>query len=180
MTLRSCPHEPEIKRLLELGHWPHSSPPDLLAHADACRGCRDLILITQTMRNARTATIQSVAAAQLPPPGVLWWRAQLRRRNAAVERIQRPILGAYIFAFAITLLLTAGVLLTQARPGMQWLSEMGAWLARLTQSQAFHLQTLWSTVTPSRPDASLMYLAPGVAMLVLIGGVVVYLATEKQ
>jgi hypothetical protein len=112
----------------------------------------------------------------LPAPGVLWWRAQLRRRNAAVKQIQRPILGAQIFALALTLLVAAGLVVSQARHGVQWL----AWLESLPQAQAFHWEVLWSSVNGVKLDASLGYLIPGVVLLALLSGVVVYLATEKQ
>jgi hypothetical protein len=180
MTLRPCPHEPEIRQLLELGHWPHSCTSELRAHVDSCRACGDLVLVTEAFRGARAVSLN---AAELPPPGVLWWRAQLRRRNAAVEQINKPILGAQIFAFAITLLAAAGFVISQAAHGLHWLSslgnEMGDWLASLSQSQAFHFQVLWPFAS-AKFDAALLTLVPGLAILALLSGVVLYLTSEKQ
>jgi hypothetical protein len=192
MTLRPCPHEAEIRQLLELGHWAQSCPPELRVHAASCRACGDLILVSQTFRSARAA---SLSAPQLPPPGVLWWRAQLRRRNAAVERINKPIFGAQVFALGITLVVAVWLIGWQARESWLWLSSLkaglkselgkgfwaglGDWVASISQSQAFHFQAL-VPLSAIKSGVSLMYLVPGLVMFALISGVVVYLASEKQ
>jgi hypothetical protein len=176
MRLRSCKYDAELRQLLELGHWPHSCAEELRAHVAGCRPCSDLALLTQAFRGARA---ESSAVAAPPPASVLWWRAQLRRRNAAVQRIQRPLLGAQLFAFALTLVLLTGALVYQAMHGMPWMAAMAGWFGSLKQSTAFHLDALWPFAS-GQSSASLMYLVPGAAMLLLLGGVVVYLATEKQ
>jgi len=171
MILRDCGQEAEVKLLLERGAWPEAASAELRAHAAGCQSCSDLILLTDKFRAARTA---SVIAAPRISPGVLWWRAQLRRRNAAVEKIAKPILGAQIFALAITVLLVLGFAISQARSGWQWLAE-------LPQARAFHLETLLPAVAADgKMNSSLMYLLPGLGMILLLGGVVVYLASEKQ
>lgn len=173
MNFRPCPHLAEIKTLLSSGHWPQACSAELRAHAARCTTCGNQVLITQAFRADRAILAN---AAQLPPPGVLWWRAQLRRRNAAVERIGKPIFGAQIFAIAITLLIAGGVVLSQARYGLHWLAE-------LPQSPTFNLASLWpamNTDTLNWLKLDLPYLIPAVAVLALLSGVVLYLATEKQ
>lgn len=176
--LRVCKHEAEIHQALLRGQWPVSCAPELRAHAESCRSCQETILLTQAFRGARAV---SAGAAQLPPPGVLWWRAQLRRRNAAVERINRPLLGAQIFAFAVTLLVAAGFFVLQAKDGWHWFSSLGAgvgeWFGSLPQSPAFHLEVLWSS---TKSGGGLMYLVSGLAMLALASGVVMYLTGQKE
>jgi hypothetical protein len=176
MTLRPCQQEPATRRLLQLGHWPQSATPELRSHVDGCRACKDLVLLTQTFRSAREA---STSAAQLPHPGILWWRAQLRRRNAAVETIQRPLLGAQIFALAITICIAAGFTAYQIRRDQHWVSSTGEWLASISQSPTFHLEVLWSFAA-NKSSVSLAYLIPCVAIVALLSGIVVYLASEKQ
>ena len=172
MTFSPCSREKEVAELLTLGHWPQACTPELLAHANACQACGDLILVSQAFRSARAGT---ASVATLSSPGALWWRAQLRRRYAAVERVGKPLLGAQIFALAVSLLLGLGILASQAKSGMQWLS----WLEQLPQSSAFLLEAL-------QPAAlfdsgwSIMVLFPVLAVLALLSGVVVYLASEKQ
>lgn len=163
----ACPREEETAEVLRLNHWPHACPPDLRSHVEGCRTCSDLVLLTQSFQQARTST---TAAAPLQSAGALWWRAQLRRRNAAIERIGKPILGAQIFALALTLIVAAGFLATQARQGLRWISL----LANLPAS--VHLADLW----PVNLDNRLMLLVPVLATLALLSGVVVYLASEKQ
>lgn len=179
MTLRTCPNEQAIRQLLERGLWPHACPAELLAHAEACRSCNELVLVTLAFRDARAESASAAHIAQLPPPGVLWWRAQLRRRNAAVERINKPIVGAQIFAFAITLLIGVACVLSQAKQGLHWLMLAKGWLAALPQSLAIHWEVLWPAGW-FKSNLSLMYLAPCLAMIALLSGVVVYLAAEKK
>jgi hypothetical protein len=180
MTFRSCPHESEINALLERGQWPLAGTAELRAHAASCRTCGDLVLVTQAFRGSRAA---SVSAANLNAPGVLWWRAQLRRRNAALERMSRPILGAEIFALAITFLIAVGLVISQAKHGLRWLSWFSdTWFSDTQQTKSFHFDSLWSSsaLTSVIPDWNLALLIPALAMLALLGGVVLYLASEKQ
>ncbi len=179
--LKPCSRENEIKEMLERGQWPQACTTELRAHVENCRSCADQVLITTAFRSARA---EAVANITLPPPGVLWWRAQLRRRNAAVERIGRPILGAQIFALAVNLVLAIAFIAWQARHGAAWLS----WLSSpagpaQTHQPLFHFDALWSPQLLSSGLNSMMnplVLVPAIATLALLGGVVVYLATEKQ
>jgi hypothetical protein len=178
MTLRPCSYEKEVTELLARGQDPQSCTPELRAHFDACRSCADLILVTRAFQTARA---QSAAAVNLQSPGVLWWRAQLRRRNAAVERIGKPILGAQIFALSVGILFAVGFLATQATEGLHWLSWFNglSWPSQQPQAPALHLDFL-------RPAAlfnsglSLLVLIPILATVVLLGGVAVYFASEKS
>ncbi len=179
--LKTCSHENEVRELLERGQWPQACAPELRAHVESCRSCAEQVLITTAFRTARA---EAVAAVSLPPPGVLWWRAQLRRRNAAVERIGRPILGAQIFALAINLVLAVAFIVWQARHGLAWLSWFSSPSSPAQGLQtAFHFDALWSPQLLSSGLNSMMnplVLIPAIATLALLGGVVVYLATEKQ
>jgi len=177
MTLRPCPHEKEVVALLARGHYPQACPAELRTHVSAYRSCADLALVTRAFQTART---ESAAAAHLASPGLLWWRAQLRRRNAAVERIGKPILGAQIFALSVSLLFAAVFLATQATHGLRWLS----WLQQLQKTQfpqasSLHLEALWPS-TLIHSGWSPMVLIPILATLALLSGVVIYLASEKQ
>ena len=77
MILGSCVREKEVSELLRQGHWPHACTAELHAHVDGCRACRDLVLVAASFQKARA---QAAGAAPLQSPGLLWWRAQLRRR----------------------------------------------------------------------------------------------------
>ncbi len=170
MSPFACPREREVAALVHQGHWPQACPEDLRAHVDQCRACSDLVLVTATFQSARA---QSAAMPRLESPGALWWRAQLRRRNAAIERIGRPLLGAQIFAFAVTLVVAVGAIVWQAKQGFHLVS----WLVQLPQ--ALNLDVL---LPASRPhlESGVWLLVPVLATVALLGGVVVYLASEKQ
>lgn len=170
MSPFACPREKETGEVLRLNHWPHACPPDLRTHVEDCRSCSDLVLFMRSFQQARAS---STAAAPLQPAGALWWRAQLRRRDAAIERIGKPILGAQIFALAVTLMVGAGLLLFEGRQVLRWIS----WLADLPAS--IHLSDLWPNAL-SGLSGTLIFLVPILATLALVSGVVVYLASEKQ
>jgi hypothetical protein len=172
MIPKPCVHEKEVSDLLRRGQWPAAGAPELRSHVNSCRCCDDLVLVTETFLRART---ESAGAARIGTSSALWWRAQLRRRNAAVERIGRPILGAQIFALAINLVLVVSFLAYQARHGVGWLS----WLEQLPKAYSLHLDQLGQSALLN-PGWSLAVLIPAVATLALFGGVVVYLASEKQ
>lgn len=171
MTLRPCPRQPEVQELLASGHWPHACPAEVRSHLAGCRSCADMVLVTQAFQRSRAAT---AAQAQLPAPGAIWWRAQLRRRNAAVERVGKPIMGAYVFALSTTVLVAAMFAVSQARHGLRWLD----WLAQ-SQNSADHFQWL-NALTLLNPGISLAVLIPVLATLALLGAVAVYLGAERQ
>jgi hypothetical protein len=171
MTLHTCSRQPEVLAMQTHGHWPQACPPDLRAHLEACASCKQLLVVTHAFQQARAAT---AAQAQLPAPGLIWWRAQLRRRNAAVERIGRPIVAAYIFALAIAVLAAAGTLISQAHRGLLWLD----WLMQAGNA-TLHLQPLsHSDIFTS--GWGILAVIPAFAAIAFVGAVVVYWATERQ
>ena len=183
MMLRSCPREKEVRELVERGQWPvaATTAPELCAHVGGCSSCSELILVTKVFQSARTA---SIAAARPGSSGLLWWRAQLRRRNAAVDRISRPIVGAQMFALAVNVVLAIGVIVWQAEHGLSWFT----WLKQLPQTATLGFDSQWlSSLLASNSSAtgldsllSPIMLIPAAATLALVAGVVVYLTSEKQ
>ena len=173
MRFGACPREKEVSGLLARGHWPQAQTselsPELRAHVAGCRSCRDLVLVRQAFRADRAV---AAAAARLESPGVLWWRAQLRRRNAALERIARPIVGAQIFAVVVSLVAAVIFLAFLARRGVNWL----AWVAELPR--VLHFAALTPGGLDKMPWETWLLLA-GAAFAVM-SGVVVYIASERR
>lgn len=168
MNFLSCPRESELAEQLACGHWPHASSADLLAHIDACPKCRDLLRVSNAMRDARNAT---ASLARLQPPGVLWWRAELRRRRAALESLERPILAGQIFAAVLTLAAAAVFLATRATLAFGWLR----WLEALPQ--ALHFEEL----LPAMQGNEMTGAIAAVAVLAVIGcGAAAYAGLEKR
>jgi len=172
MTFNSCSREKEITELLQSGHWPLACSPELRAHVRVCRRCSDRVLVTESFQQDR---IESERVARLSSPGLVWWRAQLRGRSAALENIAKPIEGAQIFALFVNLVVAAGFVIWLVRQGARWPS----WLSEFVHSQTFHLNTLWS-FSSIAPDWSLMVLVPGLGALALLSGVVLYLALDRK
>jgi len=170
MSPFSCPREKEVAESLRLGQWPDGVAAELRDHVRGCRTCSDLALVTQTFQQARTVTAPAVP---MQSPGALWWRAQLRRRNSAIERVSRPIVGAQIFAFAITMLVAVGALAWAMRNGF----HLTAWATSILAE--LHLDALLPAAWPGM-TGNLVLLLPILATLVLVSGVVVYLVSEKQ
>ncbi|HWA94922.1 MAG TPA: hypothetical protein VG844_10000 [Terracidiphilus sp.] len=169
MSPFTCNREKEIAALLDLGQWPQASPADLRAHAAACRSCSDLILVRTALQTGRART---VAAPALPSAGSLWWRAQLRKRNQAIETISRPLLGAQIFALAVVLVVAAIGIVWDLKTGariLNWLAEIPA---------ALNFSALLPSTMPS--FTGLWLLVPVLGIVALVSGVVVYFALEKQ
>ena len=57
--------------------------------------------------------------AQLPEPGIIWWRAQILKKQADKERIERPLVFMRLAAPTICVVVVLGFLLAawkQAQP----------------------------------------------------------------
>ena len=170
MRLSGCLREREITELLCRGCWPDASSEELRVHVDRCRACRELVLLKQTFGGERA---RAAMEARLESAGVLWWKAQLWRRRAAVERIGRPLLGAQIFALVVCVAAALVYLVTQARRGFEW----RVWLGDFPR--ALHLGVFIPDSLGKSPWE--IWLGVSIAgMLALMGGVIVYLASEKR
>ena len=176
LPLRPCPHEPELRILLERGQWPTAAQAELRTHVAGCRACSDLALLTTSFQASRAT---AAAAAQLPPPGLLWWRAQLHRRNQAVERINRPLASAQLFALlSISITLVALALFSRR--------QIAEWAGSFTPSNPSHLFSSFSSSLRSSATEWLAlswnpaYLLPAIALLVLAGGIAIYMASERS
>jgi hypothetical protein len=172
MTLGLCPNEKEVADLLACGQWPQAAPAELRAHAASCRSCAELVLITLAFRAARTT---AAAAAPLVSPGILWWRAQLRRRNAAIERVTRPLLGAQIFAFLVCIAVAIGFTASHPTQSLSWIAE----ISQLLRPPSIDVAKFWPSSLAGSGSA-LWVLVPLLAMLALLGGVAVYLASSQE
>jgi hypothetical protein len=169
--MRACIREKEITALVERGGWPDAAAEELRGHAAACKGCGQALTLLLAFRRERA---QAVGAARLEAPGVLWWRAQLRRRNAALEKIGRPLLGAQIFAVAVSLIAALAVLAFEADKGpgwRSWLEEM----PRAVSLSSLHLEALLPATLP----AGALW-ATVVVLLALVTGVIAWVAAEKH
>lgn len=165
MMLRACAREQEVAEAVRSGRWPLGCEPELRAHVDACRRCGEMVLLTSAFQQAR---IEAGDAAPLPHPGLLWWRAQLRRRNAALERVSRPLAGAHVFALLLNVVALVAVFAWQARHGVRWLG----WWQTMEHDISGVDWLAWMH------GASLLGLLV-LGTLALLGGVAAWLAAER-
>lgn len=166
MSPFSCVREREVMALLRQGYWPEACPEELRVHVEACRFCSDLVLVTSALENERRATMPM---ARLEAPGALWWRAQLRKRNLAIEKMARPIFGAQVFALVMAVVVATAVLVWQA-------GNWSAWIADLPH--VLHLDALLPAGLAD--GGQMIWIVPLVATIAVLSGVVVYLVSEKQ
>jgi len=168
MPLRACARHSEIKSLLERGSWPAAAAPDLRTHAAECQACAQLVLLTQAFRQERVHA--QTTAPRLEAPGVLWWRAQLRRRNSAIEKLQRPLMGAQVFSVALSLVAAVAFLVWQTKQGLAWLADF---------PRVLHFESLLPT--PLQNPLGITALIAGfLAVIAAVSGAVAYTTSEKR
>lgn len=166
MTFRTCTREKELTALLEQGHWPHACSTELREHVAACNACRALVSVTLAFRSERA---HAMGQPRLESPGVLWWRAQLRRRNAALARLSRPLLGAQIFAVVVVLLAAGAFLAFQVRQGATWLGDF---------TRTLHFSALLPAAWQNSPGAGLALILL-LVFAALAGGVALLVASDR-
>lgn len=169
MRFGACGYERELAEMLERGHWPDACAPELRAHVEGCATCSERVLLTQAFRRERAL---AAGGARLESPGVIWWRAQLRRRNAAIERITKPILGAQVFAVAVALIAATVFFASQAKQSVGWF----AWIADIPRS--LHLELLVPPGLQNGTGAALVI--AGTVLLGVAGGVFAFIASDRQ
>jgi hypothetical protein len=171
MRLEFCAQEREVAAALREGRWPGAVDPAIRAHVESCRSCGEFVLVTQSLRQFRE---EASRTAVLPAPGALWWRAQVRRRQGAFERITRPIAVAEKIALVAAV---AGLLCLAA---WQW-SSISDWALRLASATrpGAILDTVWLPLSNSG-GWILALLIAGVGTLALFGGLAFYFLTEKD
>jgi hypothetical protein len=170
MMLRSCRRSEDVASMVRKGYWPDGCDEELRAHIAGCGQCQEWILLTQSFEHARKASFDEM------PQGssfLLWWKAELRRRDAVLTQVSRPMMLAHRFAVMVGMVAVA-VFLTLARTSFQgWFALDG-------------LKSLWTglhvdllSFLASFGAGNVMLLVSGLGAVALLGGVV-YLATDNQ
>lgn len=168
MTFRTCAYEKELRQVLKDGHWPAGCLPELRDHVEACASCSDLVLVTEAFQLARKNSAPEVPQTS----NLLWWRAQLQRRRAAAEQVTRPITVVQTFAWAVSVLAAVVFAVSQYHHGLRWAN----WWSEVAPLRLLHL----APIATQSLDWNLFLLIPTLGALALVGGVVVYLVSEKS
>ena len=107
MSLTRCSRKAEVRQLLANGHWPDAAEAELRAHVDGCAECREWARVEMLLRGARA---QAVRAKVQQNASLIWWRAQLRRRQEAMAKVERPLRWAQAVALLLGVCAVAWVL----------------------------------------------------------------------
>lgn len=122
--MNACTRRDELIAVVRAGQWPQGCAPELREHVAACARCAEEARILSAFATAHDSAMQ---LAPLQSPGLLWWKAQLRRRHDAMERLERPGLAIPTATIAASIVLLLAVLAT-AWKHVQW-SQLAAQLA---------------------------------------------------
>jgi hypothetical protein len=112
--MKECTREREVIDAVATGRWPDACQEELRSHAANCRTCSDLVLVASALRDEHDLALSQV---RVPPAGLIWWRAQLRTRQEAVRRAERPLTIAHALA-AASIGGVAAALLTRLLPSV--------------------------------------------------------------
>ena len=154
--MNGCRREQEIAQAIRAGHWPAACDEELRAHARECRRCADFVRVKTAFAGMRA---EDLGRARLEAPGLVMWRAQMRRRNAALERVARPMQQAYGFAVGVLLAVVVGLGVMAWRQGADWTAGSFA--------QAWQ-------------DAGSLVVWGMVGAIALVGAVAVYVVAERE
>jgi hypothetical protein len=160
-----CPHERAVANILRSSGGAGITDPALRSHMTKCPRCSGLMLVVQTLCQARNETVES---APIPPPGLLWWRAQIRRRSGAVELAGRPI--ALVEKLALVIL-AAGFFCLAA---WQWDQITGWAIPAASMAEALRVPFAASG------GWTWALAIAGLATLALFGGMAIYLLVEGE
>jgi len=169
MRLGACQCEKDVAELVKRGQWPGLASAELRAHVAECAACRDLVAVTEAFQRER---VVASAEVRLEAPGVLWWRAQLRKRNAVLRQVGRPLVAAHVFAVVLGAVAAVLCFVFAARYGTDWMGLVTG------LPSALHIQEMLPVEWQNTQ-------APWVVLLTIVvaglmGGVVVYRASEDR
>src|SRR5262245_34812596 len=100
MSRVECIREQEVLDAITSGRWPDRLGDELASHVAECTICADLGLVAESLSSDYQSALQNV---RVPSAGLVWWRAELRARQHAVQTVERPIRWAQYIAIACIL-----------------------------------------------------------------------------
>jgi hypothetical protein len=107
MNGMECPREQEILESIASNRWPHRLSEDLHQHVETCAACKDLGLVAEILR---ADFAEAMEAANVPSPGLVWWRAQIRARQDSLIAANRPITIAHYIGVGLAAVTTIALL----------------------------------------------------------------------
>jgi hypothetical protein len=114
MRLVGCEQERAVMAASHNDQWDEA----LRSHVRECEACTEALRIAQWLESQVPA-----AAPRLPDAGQVWWRAQIRARQAAAERATEPVRMAQRVSVICALLVLIFWLLRHAPHLERWLAS---------------------------------------------------------
>lgn len=170
MSLYPCPRQHEVRAALRQRRWAEQAHSELHMHVESCASCKELLLLTQTLQQARQ---EVMSMAQLPSPGLLWWKAQIRRRQKLIERAEKPVAFFEVLAIAATLLVIVTVAISER-------STMANWLGSLANTATIDFSQIDTLHLTSNGAGIWVILGVATMVLGLIGGLAAYLMMREE
>lgn len=119
----NCQREIEVLAAVMDGRWPEGCEAELRAHAASCSDCREVVLVAGALRRDHHAALSE---ATVPHSSVVWWRAQRRARQEALETARRAITAVQTGSIAAATVVGAALI-----------GGLGAWLSHIADGIHF-------------------------------------------
>jgi hypothetical protein len=166
-----CPREQDVLDAVSAGRWPGKCPGELAAHVASCDICRDVAAGFAALAEERDAAWEE---APVPPPSLVWWRAQIRAREEAARAAARPIAVAQALA-AACLVASAFVLVPFALPSIAMIASAGSALAAWLTPRADAVSGAFALVT-----GVALPILPFVVVSIVIAPILLYYALTED
>jgi anti-sigma factor RsiW len=163
MSAPDCPREQDVINAIVTGQWPDRCEESLCAHAAECAVCKELVDVTSMMRLDREGLHEEMS---LPSAGQVWWRAAIRARLEASERVAQP----FSWLFGVSVACAAGLaialvqLLWSPMQAAWGSSSPGAWAAWLDLESSRLLLTV-TNLAPLTMTGMLVFLVATACLL---------------
>lgn len=177
MSARECPREQDVINAIVTGRWPDRCAASLCAHAAECDVCNELVEVASVLRLDRDGLHDEMS---LPSAGQVWWRAAIRARLEASQRIARPFSWLFGVAVACAAGLGIGVVQLLWSPvhvawGSWGLSGWTPWVS------AGELPRVLPSLTHVAPLTTTgMFVLLGVAACLLLAPLALYFALSDE
>jgi hypothetical protein len=159
----NCEREFDVFDAVMSGRWPDGCDDELRSHAQECAVCVDLVGVAHALRSEYLAEVQD---ADVPPSGVVWWKAQRRARRDAVASAQRTITAVQTGTIAAAVII-----------GLAIIGGLGTVVAKTTNIFANFDFTAIRNVAPTTPVLVFLGL---VSLILLAAPVAVWFAVHED
>jgi hypothetical protein len=109
MNAHDCEKETAVLAAAASGAW----DADLRAHARSCASCQEAIEVWHYLQAEAHDLDASLDPAEIPHPGLIWWRRRILDQHAAARRVLSPITLLPLVSGALLIIVCAALALWQ-------------------------------------------------------------------